>query len=360
VVEILTARRLIGAAVLGAVLLACQPAPAPARPAGAPAAPAASAAPAPAASAPAPAASPAPVALKVGQTFMAAALVPFWLALDSGAFTAQGLDVESVLMRGSVEGVAALAGGDATLLLGTPSPPFIGAARETGLTVVGTTNNRLQYQIVGNVPTLPDLRGKIVGVARIGDTTQYLTVQALERAGLRPDDVRYLSIGTIPQRTAALLSGQIDATPVIVPSNLHAIKAGYYQLADLGDLGIPYIGASVLLRKAEGEQQPTVIERFLKGLMQGVYAVTAEPDRARAVLRQRLDLTDAEEVEATYQDNVKGLEPWLESSLAGLQDVLTQTVAENPSVAGLRAEDLVDRRYVEAIRASGFSPAQPR
>jgi NitT/TauT family transport system substrate-binding protein len=339
---------------LGAALLACQPAPA--APTAAPAAPAASGANAPAASAPAP--PPARTSLKVGQTFLAAALLPYWLALDNGAFTAEGLDVESVLMRGSVEGVAALAGGDATLLIGTPSPPFIGAAKDSGLVVVGTTNNRLQYQIVGNVRTLPELRGKVVGLARIGDTTQYLMVQALERVGLRGDDVNFVSVGNIPQRTAALLSGQIDATPVIVPSNLQAIKAGYFQVADLGNMGIPYIGASVLLRKQDGERQPAAIEAFLKGMMRGVHAATAEPERARTVLRQRLDLSDDEEVEATYQDNVKLLEPWLESSLAGLEDVLKQAVAENPSVAGLRAEDLIDRRYVDAIRASGFDPTQ--
>jgi NitT/TauT family transport system substrate-binding protein len=301
----------------------------------------------------------APTRLKVGQTFLAAALLPYWLALDDGAFTAQGLDVESVLMRGSVEGVAALASGDAELLIGTPSPPFIGAAKDADLVIVGTTNNRLQYQIVGNVATLAELRGKLIGLARIGDTTQYLSVKALERVGLRGDDVRWVSVGNIPQRTAALISGQIDATPVIVPSNLQAVKAGFFQVADLGEMGIPYAGPSVLLRGSDAARRPAVVERFLKGLMVGVQAVTAEPDRARAALRQRLDLNDAEEIEATYQDNVKGLEPWLAPSLPGLQDMIDQTVAENPGVAGLRAEDLLDLRYVEAIRASGFTPSQP-
>jgi NitT/TauT family transport system substrate-binding protein len=301
----------------------------------------------------------APTRLKVGQTFLAAALLPYWLALDDGAFTAQGLDVESVLMRGSVEGVAALASGDAELLIGTPSPPFIGAAKDADLVIVGTTNNRLQYQIVGNVAALAELRGKLIGLARIGDTTQYLSVKALERVGLRGDDVRWVSVGNIPQRTAALISGQIDATPVIVPSNLQAVKAGFFQVADLGEMGIPYAGPSVLLRGSDAARRPAVVERFLKGLMVGVQAVTAEPDRARAALRQRLDLNDAEEIEATYQDNVKGLEPWLAPSLPGLQDMIDQTVAENPGVAGLRAEDLLDLRYVEAIRASGFTPSQP-
>src|SRR5690349_16015563 len=115
----MTRARLLGAVALGTALLACQPAPP-----GPAAAPAAPAAPAPAAAA-APAQPEAQTALTVGQSFVAAALVPYWLALDNGAFTAEGLDVQPVLMRGSVESVAALAGGDATLIFGTPSPPFI-------------------------------------------------------------------------------------------------------------------------------------------------------------------------------------------------------------------------------------------
>jgi NitT/TauT family transport system substrate-binding protein len=337
---------------LGGMVCACQPAPA--APSRAPAAPAPAAPPA-AEAAPAPATL---TALRIGQTSINAALVPFWLAADNGAFAAQGLAVDAVLMRGSVEGIAALASGDAMLLLGGPSPAFVSAAKDTGLVVVGTTNNRLQYQIVGNVRSLPELRGKVVGVSRLGDTSQYLVVQALERAGMHQDDVRYLGVGNIPQRTAALLSGQIDATPVVVPSNLQALKAGYFQVADLGDMDIPYIGASVLLRRQDGERQPDIVERFLKGLIQGVRAVTAEPEQARAALRRHLDLTDDEEVEATYQDNVKGLEPWLAPSLAGLQDVIDQAAAENPSLAGVRVGDLVDMHYVEAIRASGFDPAQ--
>jgi ABC-type nitrate/sulfonate/bicarbonate transport system substrate-binding protein len=340
--------RFLALASLGVTLLACQSAPA-----NSGGAPGSAAAPAAIAAAP----SAALTRVTVGQTFIAAALLPFWMALDGGAFRAQGLEVEAVLLRGSVEGIAALVGGDADVLIGAPSPPFIGAAKETGLFLVGTTNNRLQYQIVGNVPTLPELRGKVVGVSRIGDNPQYLTTQALARVGLRGEDVRFLSVGPIPQRLAALLSGQIDATPVIVPSNLQAMKAGYYQLADLGDMRIPYIGASVYLRKAFGDQHPAVVEGFLKGLMQGVQAVTAEPERARAVLRQRLDLDDAEELEATYQDNVRGLEPGLLPSLPGLQDVITQTAAENPSAASLRAEELVDLRYLQAIQAGGFTPA---
>lgn len=349
---------LLGIIAFGALLLACQAAPAPASSARAPAGQGASVAAAPTDAA---SATGALTSLRIAQTSINAALVPFWLALDGGAFAAQGLAVESTLMRGSVEGVAALAGGDVTFLLGGPSPPFIGAARESGLVLIGTTNNRLQYQLVGNVPTTAELRGKVIGVSRIGDNSQYLTVQALERAaGLRLEDARYVSTGNIPQRTAALLSGQIDATTVVVPFNVQAVRGGYYQIADLGDLGIPYIGASLLMPKTVGEQQPAVVERFLKGLLQGIHAVTAAPERARAALRQHLELTDPDEVEATYQDNVHGLEPWLAPSLAGLQDLIAQTAAENPNVAGLRAEDLVDLRHVEAIRASGFDPAQGR
>jgi hypothetical protein len=65
-------------------------------------------------------------------------------------------------------------------------------------------------------------------------------------------------------------------------------------------------------------------------------------------------MEDPEELEAAYQDNVQGTEPALQPSLAGLEDVIKQTAEQNPGAASLRAEQLVDLRFIQAIEASGF------
>ena len=48
--------------------------------------------------------------------------------------------------------------------------------------------------------------------------------------------------------------------------------------------------------------------------MVGVHAVAAEPERARAVLRQRLDLNDAEEIEE-FEILAEAAEFWRERHL---------------------------------------------
>jgi NitT/TauT family transport system substrate-binding protein len=292
--------------------------------------------------------------IKMAQPYIAAALIPFWMALDEGYFRQQGLAVEAVLMRG-LEATAAVANGDAQMLLGAPSPPTIGAsAQDPDLVFLGTTNNRLQYQFVANVPSFPELRGRLIAISRPGDSSHYLALQTLERFGLRADDVSFVGVGAIPERLTALLSRQVDGTVVTIPANLQAIKAGLYQLVDLGDLGIPYIGTSVYMRRSYAEQNRQATEGFLRALMQGNHAVRTQPERTKAVLRKYLSMDDPADLEATYQDNVRGAEPSLAPSLAGLEDVIAQTAQENSNVRGLRVEQLVDLRFIQAIEASGF------
>src|SRR5215813_14690176 len=117
------------------------------------------------------------VSFKVAQSYVAAALVPLWMAMEEGYFREQGLAVEAVLMRG-VEATAAVAAGEAQVLFGAPTGVSIGAsAQDPDFAILGTTNNRLQYQFVANVPSFPELRGKLIAISRAGDSSQYLAVQ---------------------------------------------------------------------------------------------------------------------------------------------------------------------------------------
>src|SRR5262245_43865146 len=102
------------------------------------------------------------IPFRVAQPYVAAALIPFWMAREEGYFREHSLAVEAVLMRG-VEATAAVAAGEAQVLFGAPTGISIGAsAQDPDFAILGTTNNRLQYQFVANVPTFPELRGKLI------------------------------------------------------------------------------------------------------------------------------------------------------------------------------------------------------
>ncbi len=340
---------LVLTAVATLALLACQPSSAP--PPAAPAPPAAGAAPSAAPAAPA-----ALVPMHMAQVYIAGSMLPYWLALDAGYFREQGLDVQTVAMQGSILGMQALVAGDVQYVLTAPTPPTIGAVlQEPDVAILGSMGNRLQYVWEGNVRTPAELRGKRLGISRPGDSSHDLQVKALQHFGVPESEVQWVNIGGIPERLAALIGGQIDATLVTVPGNLQAQKAGaFYDIADLGELGIEYIGTSAYARRTWAQQNPAAAEGFLRGLIKANHAIPRQPELAKAVLQKYLDLNDAEELEVVYQDTARSVEPALAPSLAGLQAVIEATVPQNPAAASLRAEQLVDPSFLQAITASGY------
>jgi ABC-type nitrate/sulfonate/bicarbonate transport system substrate-binding protein len=107
-------------------------------------------------------------------------------------------------------------------------------------------------------------------------------------------------------------------------------------------------------RRSYAEQNPIAIEGFLRALMQGNQAVLTQPEQTKTVLQKYLTLGDPEDLEASYQDNVRGTEPTLAPSLTGLKGLINQTVQQNPGIRGVRAEQFVDLRFIDRIEASGF------
>jgi ABC-type nitrate/sulfonate/bicarbonate transport system substrate-binding protein len=339
--------RLILTAIAALAVLACQPSTATPRAAPAPAA-------APAAGAPA---SPAPlVPVNMAQIYTAGSMLPYWLALDAGYFREQGLDVQTVVMQGSILGMQSLVAGDVQFVLSAPTPPTIGAVlQEPDVTILGSIGNRLQYVWEGNVRTPAELRGKRLAISRPGDSSHDLQVKALHKFGLSENDVQWVNVGGIPERLAALISGQVDATLITVPGNLQAQKAGaFYDIADLGELGIEYIGTSAYARRSWAQQHASTAQGFLKGLMKANAVIPRDAELAKATLKKYLELNDADELEAVYRDTARSVEPALTPSLTGLQAVIESTVPQNPAAATLRAEQLVEPSHLQAIEASGF------
>jgi ABC-type nitrate/sulfonate/bicarbonate transport system substrate-binding protein len=68
------------------------------------------------------------------------------------------------------------------------------------------------------IKRLEDLRGKKIGVTRIGATTHYFAVQAFKRGNMEAGrDYSMIQTGGAPEMLAALLSGAIDAGTMSAP-----------------------------------------------------------------------------------------------------------------------------------------------
>ena len=110
--------------------------------------------------------------------------------------------------------------------------------------IISVTINRLDGAIMARkeIRKPEELKGKRLAISRFGSVSDIVTQLVLRYWKLEPQkDVAILQVGNTPSRIAAIFSGQVDGG-LINPTDIGRVAASgcCMQLADLGDLDIPY------------------------------------------------------------------------------------------------------------------------
>jgi len=112
-----------------------------------------------------------------------------WMAQEAGLFKKYNLDFSLVFISSSGIVTAALLGGDAEMTVtggvGNVAAYIRGS---TDVVFIGGIKNTMTQTLVagGNIKKPEDLKGKKIGVSRIGGNSHYFTIQALRRFGMDP------------------------------------------------------------------------------------------------------------------------------------------------------------------------------
>ena len=104
-----------------------------------------------------------------------------------------------------------------------PSVPVINASlRGSDLVLIGNTGNALVFSIMSRpeIKQPAQLKGKKVGVTRLGGSTDWALDAALKQWNLeRGRDLIVIQTGGMPEGLAALIAGALDAVVLSPPSN---------------------------------------------------------------------------------------------------------------------------------------------
>lgn len=195
---------------------------------------------------------------------------PLWVAADKGFFKEYGLDTK-VLYTRTITGIQALLAREIQFIYTGCSE--IMAARRAGsdITLIGATNHYNLYVIASrpDITQPQQLVGKRVAVNRIGDTSHLSARFALSQAGIDPDSVTYVQVGSTPERLAALKSGGVEAALQAVV-NLKVVKElGMNVLVNLFERQVPYCGSGIGVSRAFMKVSPRTIEAFMRGFVKG-------------------------------------------------------------------------------------------
>ncbi len=216
--------------------------------------------------------------------------------------------------------------------------------------------NILTHSIVGKpeVKTPEQLRGKKIGVGRYGSTTHYFAVQVLRRFGLDAGDVSFIQTGGGPDTFAALVGQVVDAAALAAPSDTRALDLGYQYIIYGPDLRIPYAATAFNTRRSIMAKRPQVLGRFMRAMAESAKIAHTERDYTAKVLGKYLRIQNRKILEASYDAEIKALEPRLAMRLDGLNANLDEIAPTDPRAKSVKSEDMVDTRYLDEMTKTGF------
>jgi NitT/TauT family transport system substrate-binding protein len=281
-----------------------------------------------------------------------------WIAQETGIFRKYNLEFPLVYVGSSPLATAAMLGGDAQMLvdggLGTVRAVVQG---NTELVFIAGIKNYLTQSILAKpeIKRLEDLRGKKVGVTRIGSTTHYFAIQAFKRRNMEAGrDYIVIQTGGAPEMLAALLSGSIDAGTMTAPWDTRAIAEGFHYVVYGPDLRIPQVAVSFITRRTLIARSSPVITQFMRAMAEAAKILHTDKEITFKVLGKYLRVEDRKILEAGYNAEIKALEPRMELKLEALQAILDDVAQVDPRAKSIKAVDLYDRRFLDEMEKSGF------
>ena len=280
-----------------------------------------------------------------------------WIAQESGIFAKYDLEVPLVFVPAGTPAVATILTGDSEVTqqgAGGLVRAFVLGNKD--LVFIGGVKNILTHSIVGKreVKTPEQLRGKKIGVGRYGSTTHYFAVQVLRRFGLDAGDVSFIQTGGGPDTFAALAGQVVDAAALASPSDMRALELGYRYIIYGPDLRIPYAATAFNTRRSIMAKRPQVLGRFMRAMAESAKIAHTDRDFASKVLGKYLRIQNRQILEASYNSEIKALEPRLAIRLDGLKANLDEIAPTDPRAKSVKAEEMVDTRYLDEMTKTGF------
>ncbi len=163
-----------------------------------------------------------------------------------------------------------------------------------------------------DIEKIEDLKGIPIGISE-ATIVHYVTERLLQIEGLKPEEIKFVPVPRIPDRMAALASGDLKAATLPDPMALLAIQQGAKLILD--DSRHPEYSLSVYsFRKAFVQEHPDTVRAFLSGIEKAVKDINADKAKWAGLLVEKKLVPPALTGSYTIPDfplaSVPGKEQW--------------------------------------------------
>jgi NitT/TauT family transport system substrate-binding protein len=256
-------------------------------------------------------------------------------------------------------GVMALMSGELQFVLASGPVVVDSALRGSNAVYVAGGMSTLDFVLVTRpeIKTAEQLKGGTVGLSAFRGANPTATRFALQKLGLGPKDVSLIVVGGTSERIASLRLGKIQGTLFSPPQNITAQREGFNALADVAELGLPFVHIGVATTRTFIRDNLEIVRRYVKSHIEAIAAMKTDREMAIKTLAKYLGQIKDRDVliksyEAAAPDNRISRKQY--PYLAGLQMALDLLAEENPKAKSAKPEDFVDSRFIKELDDSGY------
>ena len=282
----------------------------------------------------------------------------WYIAQEKDLYKKYGLDVDSIFIPASSTNVAVLVAGQLKFGNGTGGTIASAAVSGAPLVAVACFMNTLPYELIvqDSIKTAQQLKGKSVGISRIGSSSDVIARVFLRNLGLEPDkDVAIIQVGGGGERAAAFRTGRIAAFPA-PPGVLHLTKGMPQRvLISTADFQKPYpfpYICGTTTKSYLANNRPTV-KRLVMALTEGVQFFQTRKEESKQILAKYSRQNDPAYLEAAWEINAKLFDRVPYVGREGMDIQVKEAVARKPG-ATLKVDDIVDDSIVAELEKEGF------
>ena len=281
---------------------------------------------------------------------------PIWVAQEEGLFKKHGLDIELIHIASTSKAIQSMVSGEIQFTTADALNSIQAVAAGADVVMVCEGVNRFVFSIMArsDLKRVAELKGKKIGITRLGSSTHTAVLYVVNKAGLGANDYTLLQLGEVPNILTTMLAAQIDAGALSPPTNSRAKKAGLHELVNLGVDGPEYPSTVIASTRAYVKANPDNTRRMVRALGEGLNVFKTNRQIGIRAIQKYSRLNDADVLEDTYNQFRDAFDAIPYVSKAGIASLLASTGEKDAKIRQLKYEDVADMRFVAEAEKEGF------
>ncbi len=296
------------------------------------------------------------VRVRASYTSITPSGAPLWIPYELGFFKEEGLNVELIYVNSATRALSALFAGQTQFTTGGVSTAVQAFMSGGDPVAIAGTVNKMNVSIfsVPEVQSPADLKGKKLGITRLGGLYDFAANYALKKWGLSVNrDVVLIQIGEIPALMAALESRAIQAAVLTTPFTVLASQKRYRELIDLSKSDLEFQNTVILSTRSLVKRFPETVKKFMRAYSRGLAVFHTQRDVTLRVMAKYIKGIDPYLLEKSYE----AYQGWIPKlpyvNHAGMETAIDLTLGGDKT-RKVSPADILDESFAKELEKNGF------